>query len=95
MFTFHQLRAIIQIKKAPIASHGPWPSSCGAIHLLSIFRKISLSQTAPLMSSNIPSVKAPSLQLSCLQISRDINVEASEDVFEMLHAVRLEKHQED
>lgn len=50
MLTFHQLKSLTQIKKAPVASQAPRPSSWGAINQPSIFRKISPSQTFPLIS---------------------------------------------
>lgn len=90
---FHQLRAIIQRGKKKTASHSLWPSSVDATHLLSIFRKMSLSQTP--LYLNIPSVKAPDLQRHVLRYPAGVNAKVSEDVFEVLYAVRLEKHQED
>lgn len=80
-------------KKAPIALHSFWPGSRGAIRLLSIFRKISLSDGAPLIRLR---GEGGELRIcSRPRISSGVRDAASEDVFEVLHAVRLEKHQED
>lgn len=47
-------------------------------------------------TSKIPLAKKSSQSAaSCLQISTDVKTAASEDVFEVLYAVCLEKHQQD